>query len=258
MRITPDHKVSIGSELDPASLLSIKGNASIGAAYSQTAAPANGLIIQGNLGIGTKDPAAKLDIEGAGNIIFNSGNVGIGADPRSQIVNSYPAASLFPAAPLVIAEPGIASIRLMTTQAHNSLTQSTEAIDFADGPGSELVGQIAALNADYPEGVGLYQPRQMTLWSGQSGGILFLARNWPGSAGPIVFADGDYTTGEVMRITPSHRVGIGTPNPQATLDVHGSALFSGPVQIQPQGDLSMGQFTKVSPEVSAQFKQSPQ
>jgi hypothetical protein len=38
-------------------------------------------------------------------------------------------------------------------------------------------------------------------------------------------------------------VGIGTSTPQATLDVNGSANFSGPVEIQPQGDLSMGSFT---------------
>jgi len=43
-------------------------------------------------------------------------------------------------------------------------------------------------------------------------------------------------------------VGIGTNNPQATLDVNGGANFSGPVQIQPQGDLSMGQFTATPPQ----------
>lgn len=42
------------------------------------------------------------------------------------------------------------------------------------------------------------------------------------------------------------RTGIGTSNPQATLDVSGDASFTGPVTIThivPQGDLSMGAFT---------------
>ena len=104
----------------------------------------------------------------------------------------------------------------MTTEANHSLTTSAEAIDFADGPGNEFIGETSGLNADYP-GAGLYQPRQLNFWSGQAGGILILARDWPGAAGPIVLADGDYSTGEVMRITTNHMVGIGGEKAPASL-----------------------------------------
>ncbi|MGL4363942.1 MAG: beta strand repeat-containing protein [Bacteroidales bacterium] len=55
--------IGIG-ESNPASKISTKGNLSVGTNYSTTAAPANGAIIEGNVGIGTTAPdaSAKLDI----------------------------------------------------------------------------------------------------------------------------------------------------------------------------------------------------
>ena len=53
--------VGIG-EASPANKLSVKGGLSVGSGYSTTAAPANGAIIQGNVGIGTTNPQASLHI----------------------------------------------------------------------------------------------------------------------------------------------------------------------------------------------------
>lgn len=55
--------VGIGTN-NPASKLTVNGNASIGSGYTGTAAPANGAIIQGNVGIGTSAPQAKLHVGG--------------------------------------------------------------------------------------------------------------------------------------------------------------------------------------------------
>ena len=53
--------VTVGSTAD-GSKFNVSGNASVGASYTFIAAPTNGLIVQGNVGIGTSSPAYLLDI----------------------------------------------------------------------------------------------------------------------------------------------------------------------------------------------------
>jgi len=60
-----------------ASRLSVKGNAGIGATYSDIAAPTSGLIVEGNVGIGTSGPTTGLHI-----------NTGTGAVEQLRISNS--------------------------------------------------------------------------------------------------------------------------------------------------------------------------
>jgi hypothetical protein len=219
----------------------------------------------GDLGIGTTSPDAQLDVEGSGNVILNAGEVGIGANPTTQPQNSGA-----PVSDLFISDPVQASINLTTTAngSDEDYTASIEMIQFNDGPGNNLVGQIDAQDAGFPA-VGLYQPKQLAIWSGGPGGILILARDWPyypsgvsGTGGPIVFASGHYDTGEAMRITPARYVGIGTSTPQRLLDVNGFARFKGAIVasgtlisgtyvtsgtnlalVPQQGDVSMGNFT---------------
>ena len=64
----------------PTSKVDINGNLSVGSSYSGTmAAPANGAIIEGFLGIGTPAPASELHIDGASPIITaNSSNMSSG------------------------------------------------------------------------------------------------------------------------------------------------------------------------------------
>ena len=60
--------VGIG-ETAPANKLAVKGSLSVGSTYSTTAAPTDGAIILGNVGIGTASPGAgyKLDVNGVVN-----------------------------------------------------------------------------------------------------------------------------------------------------------------------------------------------
>jgi hypothetical protein len=57
--------VGIGAS-NPGSRLAVAGNVSIGANYSNVAAPANGLLVSGSVAIGTSnvDPSYKLDVSG--------------------------------------------------------------------------------------------------------------------------------------------------------------------------------------------------
>ena len=92
-------KVSIG-DIDPTSTLTVGGNASIGTGYQAIAAPTGGAIIEGNTGVGTSSPTAKVHInnntssdsfrvDDAGSpdtspfIITQTGDVGIGTDSPS-------------------------------------------------------------------------------------------------------------------------------------------------------------------------------
>ncbi|HEV7858136.1 MAG TPA: hypothetical protein VGO91_05860, partial [Pyrinomonadaceae bacterium] len=48
----------------PASKLSVAGSLSVGEAYKTNAAPADGMIVQGNVGIGTSAPTQRLEVNG--------------------------------------------------------------------------------------------------------------------------------------------------------------------------------------------------
>jgi|GEM_PF-5674987 hypothetical protein len=69
--------VGIGNASQGASKFSVFGNASIGSTYFSSAAPADGLIVAGNVGIGITNPGTKLSV--AGQIIANEGNPYSGA-----------------------------------------------------------------------------------------------------------------------------------------------------------------------------------
>ncbi len=56
---------NVGIGTTPLSRLTVSGGASIGADYN-TASPANGLLVEGNVGIGTISPIAKLSVAGDG------------------------------------------------------------------------------------------------------------------------------------------------------------------------------------------------
>ena len=70
--ILANGNVGVGVTADnQANKLTVSGNTSIGSGYTTTAAPTNGLIVEGNVGIGTATPTAKLTIVGSSLITTN-------------------------------------------------------------------------------------------------------------------------------------------------------------------------------------------
>jgi collagen type VII alpha len=59
---TADGFLQIGTTMAPASMLGVYGGQTIGTSYFSTGAPANGLLVQGSVGIGTTSPYVSLDL----------------------------------------------------------------------------------------------------------------------------------------------------------------------------------------------------
>lgn len=77
--VTTDNKVSIGdADFTPLSRLDVAGGVAVGSYAAVSAAPDNGLIVSGDVGIGTPSPSAKLEVNGNLKV---TGNVGIGTNP---------------------------------------------------------------------------------------------------------------------------------------------------------------------------------
>ncbi|MCI0329595.1 MAG: hypothetical protein L0196_01380, partial [candidate division Zixibacteria bacterium] len=64
VRIANNGRVAIGT-LSQQNTLDVGGNAAIGSFFAGTAAPVNGLLVEGSVGIGTNTPSAKLHINRA-------------------------------------------------------------------------------------------------------------------------------------------------------------------------------------------------
>jgi hypothetical protein len=74
MSITSAGKATIGNTdaTYAGSLFTVQGGVAIGGGYFGNAAPSNGLLVQGNVGIGSSSPAATLDVNGYARLSLNS------------------------------------------------------------------------------------------------------------------------------------------------------------------------------------------
>jgi len=86
--ITTTDKVGIGL-VTPGNLLSVAGAVSVGSSYASLTGTGatDGMIIQGNVGIGTTGPGAKLDVQSAGSVTAIFKRTAASSQTRIQIGN---------------------------------------------------------------------------------------------------------------------------------------------------------------------------
>ena len=235
---------SVGSLVSSGSKLSVFGNLSIGSTYGSTAAPTNGAIFEGNVGIGTTNPVNKLEV--VGNIscsaitasnFFGTSSWSSNSLTASSLVatNSYTITNLTASNITASATSSFGRIGIGTSTIQNALT-----IGVVDATSSCLLIQSNTYN-DLPSGVQI--TTQLGFLNGSSGNLHFA--RWIGGATTtdhatvgqvnngttydLQFSAGRNTTGSINYFTASAvrmtiksdsgNVGIGTTSPNTLLNV---------------------------------------
>ena len=284
MKLDADHRLNLFSSsnsgvpsivLDPtAGQITINGSPVALSGNGWTASGAN-LFSAGNVGIGTSNPQAALDIAGTvklnsdGSVSFANGASTVDASGNGYFGSRLGVGTVASDYPLELASTvGFAATRYQFSGNNpgDYWSNATGSMFYND---TYLQGGILAETNTYPS-LALLQPDQLFFFSVGRNGMLFVTRNphdcgtqergnGQDDPGPIVFATGGIATSfERMRITAAGDIGIGTNEPQARLDVQGNARFSGAVRIEPQGDLTMGEFTsEPTPEQANAMQNAP-
>ena len=195
----------------PGSTVSIKNNLAVGADYWNTAAPSNGAIIQGNVGIGTTSPGAKLDVEGgSGDTAIIIGN--------SELNNTTDTVSLIfkqgyhmnrAGGRIVSGRDGVYGGSASTKDSNLQFFTAQDDIDV----------ERMRINSSGNVGIGTTSPAEKLQVAGYVRGDTGLCigadcrTDWPTSGAWTVSGSDVYRA--------SGKVGIGTTSPVATLDVSG-------------------------------------
>jgi len=216
--------------------LGILGNLAIGSqTYSDAQAPTNGLIVEGNVGIGTTNPEAKLHINvsdsSEGLIINSNSNYKLGLFGRGSFTTTYGDGTL----------------------AFGVDSSTTDGRIILKGRYIEVGDSDFFTNNTYTKGtynqtlfvqdgiwIGSGNGRGLHFVGNQTNGIKILGGNQVGNydfeighdkAGyDIVFSTSptiDATRVEQMRITSNGNIGIGTTAPANKLDVNGTVEMTG-------------------------------
>lgn len=204
------------------SLLSVGGSAIIGALYDNAlvSPPANGLIVQGSMGVGTNTPWGTFAI-GTANLAITtpsfsiaSSSTGVATTTQFVIVNGKVGiGTTTPPAALTVQGPDTSAST--NALAVYSSTAGTPIMNMADG------GVLGVGNIDFGAGTAArIAQRLQTISNDASAGITM---NSSQASGLLAFQT---QSTERMRITSTGNVGIATTSPNWPLSVAGTTTAS--------------------------------
>ena len=207
-------KLGIGDNTNLVSTFSVKGSASVGSGYYALAAPTDGLIVQGNVGIGTTAPGAKLEVNAGSNdgVRINNGTV------NGVVFNTNNSS-------MTVGTVSNHPLSLYTNNTNRLFIDASGNVGIGtSNPSSkfEVNDTNSLVTSRGTAGYGSFY----AIGSGTNNSYFFLGNASHGEQGRVSASDGGILTfsngnsaTERMRIDGVGNVGIGTPSPNKKLTV---------------------------------------
>ena len=187
------------------SRLTVGGNASIGTSYTGTAAPSNGLIVQGNVGIGATSPGVKLHIAATG-----------APDVRIQDLdgtNQYGDRGHNGGITTYVSRNNTSFGSHVFYSADGTTTQARVIFSQDFGTGSSLVTATGAAGSSYGGFLAVSSVATAQMWA-SDGGLIYIGSR---SNHSVNFSVNNQIK---MMINTSGNVGIGTTSPETDLMIY--------------------------------------
>lgn len=224
--------------VNPASMFAVKGGMSIGSSYSDSLAPTDGAVIEGNVGIGTFSPVSMLDV--AGGVSIGTSYAGSAVAPTNGAIveGSVGIGNSSPLSMLDVA----GGVSIGSAYAGTVVAPTSGAII----EGSVGIGTSSPLSAlDVYGGVSIGKSYAGAIAAPSNGAIIF-GNVGIGNSNPLSMLDvtGGVSIGTSYAATvvaPANgaiiegNVGIGTSTPGTSLEVNGGITLS-PLEVKSLAD----------------------